>query len=241
MIAVCSLSGAPGVTTLALALAGVWPGPEPVRVVEADSSGGDLAMRWRLPPWPGLVDLAAAARPGQDHETSSMAAAVQVLPGGVRVCVAPSTADRSAGALELLAANPKALEVQGEVTVVDLGRVAPGTDAASTILLESADAVVLVTSGEPAHLKRVKEAAGELFVLAPRVGLAVVDTDRRPKEIVEALRLPVWARVPHDPKTAAFVNGRAHPLRTHRRRLFVAARTLAHQLHETSARDRVVR
>lgn len=228
MIALFSLSGAPGVTTLSLALASVWPDPDPVRVVEADASGGDVAVRWGLPTYPGLLEVAAAARPGQDLELPTDG--IQVLPGGLRVCVAPPTAERTAGALELLAHNPKALNGRGQgCTVVDLGRVAPGS--VSTALLAAVDVAVLVVPGEAAHLKRVKEAVPDLFVHAPRVGLAVVDAERSAAEITHAVGLPVWALVPHDPKTARFLVGRGEVRRVHRRPLIKAARTLAQHLH----------
>lgn len=229
MIALFSLAGAPGVTTLALALAGVWPTEDPVRMVEADASGGDVAARWGLPTYPGLLEVAAAARPGQDLEPPTEG--VQVLPGGLRVCVAPLTADRVTGALELVAHNPKALTGRGpEHVVVDLGRVAPGSP--SIALLEAADAAVLVVPGEAAHLKRVRKAAGDLFVHAPRVGLAVVEAERSAAEITQAVGLPVWARVPHDPKTARFLAGRGEVRRAHRRPLIKAARALGEALND---------
>lgn len=233
MIALFSLSGAPGVTTLSLALASVWPDSDPVRVVEADASGGDVAVRWGLPTYPGLLEVAAAARPGQDLEP--LTDGVQVLPGGLRVCVAPPTAERTAGALELLAHNPKALNGRGRGgTVVDLGRVASGS--VSSTLLAAADVAVLVVSGEAAHLKRVREAAGDLFVHTPRVGLAVVGAERSAAEITQAVGLPVWARVPHDPKTARFLAGQGEVRRVHRRPLIKAARALAEHLHSHTAR-----
>lgn len=229
LVAVFSLAGAPGVTTLTLALATTWPVREPVWMVEADACGGDVAAWWRLPAWPGVVDLAAASRSGQDHETINMAACSQVLPGGLRVCVAPSTADRTAGAVGLLAHNPKALQGD-QATLADLGRVAP--DAASAALLEVADAAVLVTSGDVAQLKRVREAVPGLRVRCAHLGLAVVGPTRTSTEIADAVGLPVWARVPHDPRTAAFLIGRGQVRRPHRRPLIRQARALGHTLTE---------
>ncbi|WP_435107144.1 hypothetical protein [Nocardiopsis synnemataformans] len=226
MVAVFSLSGAPGVTTLSLALASTWPAPGMARVVEADASGGDVAAWWRLAPWPGVVDLAAASRSGQDHETLDLGSFSQVLPGGLRVCVAPPTAERTTGAVGVLAHNPKALTE----TVVDLGRVAPSTPSAS--LLEAADVAVLVTTGDVAHLKRVKESAPGLRSRCAHVGVAVVGADRSAAEISGAVGLPVWARVPHDPRTAAFLWGQGEVRRVNRRPLITAARTLAHALEE---------
>ncbi|WP_150236399.1 P-loop NTPase family protein [Nocardiopsis quinghaiensis] len=229
LIAVFSLAGAPGVTTLALALAGTWPEPEPVWMVEADTSGGDVATWWRLPVWPGVVDLAAASRSGQDHETVDTMACSQVLPGGLRVCAAPSTADRTAGAVGLLAQNPKVLK-SDRVAVADLGRVVP--DAASSALLEAADVAVLVASGDVAHLKRVREAAAGLRTRCLRLGLAVVDPSRSSAEISEAVGLPVWAKLPQDARTAAFLQNQGEVRRPHRRPLIREARALGRTLAE---------
>src|SRR5262249_61331290 len=63
LIAVASVKGAPGVTTLALGLAALWPELGAV-LVECDPDGGDLAARFGHHPDPGLASLAAAARTG---------------------------------------------------------------------------------------------------------------------------------------------------------------------------------
>ncbi|GAA1109913.1 MULTISPECIES: P-loop NTPase family protein [Nocardiopsis] len=239
IIALCSLSGAPGTTTLALALAGTWPTQSPVRVVEADASGGDIAAWWNLPLWPGVVDLAAASRSGQDHDTppEEFSRFFQVLPGGLPVCVAPSTADRVGAALDLLARNPKALAGEG-VTVVDLGRLYPETSAQE--LLAGADAVVVVTSGDVGHLKRLKDASHDLRERCARVGAVVVGPSRSAGEVSEAVGLPVWAMLPRDVVAAEVLTGRREQGRRLRRRpLIRQARYLGHllaeQVHSASA------
>ncbi|MFL1427525.1 MULTISPECIES: hypothetical protein [unclassified Nocardiopsis] len=233
IIALCSLSGAPGVTTLALALAGAWPTETPVRVVEADASGGDVAAWWNLPLWPGVVDLAAASRSGQDHDTppQEFSRFFQVLPGGLAVCVAPPTADRVAGALDLLARNPKALSLTEGVTVVDLGRVYPETPAQE--LLEAADVAVVVTSGDVGHLKRLKDASHDLEERCARVGAVVIGPSRSAAEIADAVGLPVWAMIPRDVVSAEVLTGRREQgRRLHRRPLIRQARHLGRTLTE---------
>lgn len=237
-IAVFSLSGAPGVTTLSLALASVWPTPAPVTVVEADASGGDVAAWWRLPTWPGLLDVAASSRPGQDYETPAITKFLQVLPGGLRVCVAPVTTDRTEGALELLAQNPKGLKGEEGVTLVDLGRVDPNASA-STSLLEASEAAVLVSTSDVAQLKRVKETLPDLLPHSPRLGLAVVGATRSPAEMTEAIGLPVWAKVPRDARTAVFLSGQGQVRRLDRRPLIKAARSLGHTIEEQTQREGV--
>lgn len=222
MVGLFSLAGSPGVTTLALALASTWPAPGTARVVEADASGGDVAAWWRLPPWPGVVDLAAASRSGQDHEVD-VSSFCQVLPGGLRVCVAPPTAERTAGAVGVLAHNHTALAE--ERTVVDLGRVASNTPSAA--LVEACDLAVLVTTGDVAQLKRVKESVPGLRACCSELGIAVIGAGRSAGEIADAVGLPVWARLPYDPRTAAFLRGQGEVSRAHRRPLVTAARALA--------------
>jgi hypothetical protein len=208
-----------------MALATAWPTAEAVCVVEADLSGGDIAAWWHLPVWPGLLDLAAASRSGQDHEDGAVGPHTQVLPGGLRVCVAPATADRTVGAVGLLAHNPKALTAASGVTLVDLGRVTPHSAASG--LLEACDTAVLVTTGDIAQLKRVKDSAAGLFVSSPRVGLVVVGGRGGTREISTAVGMPVWGHIPTDPKTAAFLAGQAEAARVDRRPLIKAARDLA--------------
>ena len=62
LVAMVSVKGAPGVTTLAVGLATRWPRGEAV-VVEADPAGGDLSARFGLAHDPGLA--AMALRPGR--------------------------------------------------------------------------------------------------------------------------------------------------------------------------------
>lgn len=232
-IAVCSLAGAPGVTTVALALASTWPTEERVCLVEADASGGDIASWWRVPTWPGTVDLAAASRGGQDHEDTGLETYTQVLPGGMRVCVAPATAERTHHAVALLAHHPKALAPSQGVSVLDLGRIAP--DSESLRLLGEADLVVAVTTPELGQLKRLKDSMVMLRASSAHLGIVVAGaSSRRSGEISQALDAPIWARVPHDRRAAAFLAGQEQLPRVHRRPLIRAAHTLARTLRAHS-------
>lgn len=231
MVTLCSLSGAPGVTTAALALASTWPTDEAVRLVEADASGGDIAAWWHLPVWPGLIDLAAASRPGQDHDYDGEARFMQVLPAGVRVCVAPASAERTASALDLITQHPKALAWWAGVTLVDLGRVAP--ESAVMALEEEAQANVVLTTGDVAHLKRLKEAALGLKDSDRPLGVVVVGTSRSAQEVEDAVGVPVWGHLPWDGKTADVLTGRREAVsRLHRRPLIKAAQRLGRTVEE---------
>jgi cellulose biosynthesis protein BcsQ len=67
VIALCSASGAPGVTTTAVGLALLWP--RPVLLVEADPAGGSVLAGWfrgQREYTQGLLDLAFTALPVDD-------------------------------------------------------------------------------------------------------------------------------------------------------------------------------
>ncbi|MBB6119159.1 hypothetical protein [Nocardiopsis algeriensis] len=231
-VALFSLGGAPGATTAALALAAVWPG-EAV-LVEADASGGDVATWQRLQPAPGLTGLAAAAR----HDTASGTAPAdhtQALPGGLAVCPAPVTAERAGGAVRLLSQNPSVLlPGTGPATVLDLGRLAPGSPAAA--LAARADAALLLVADDVAQLRRAKEASATLAETLPGLRTVVTGGKGGTKEITEALGPGVWGRLPADPRAAAFLRGEADLRRPHRRPLFRAASRLAADLAATGTR-----
>ncbi|MBB5429925.1 hypothetical protein [Nocardiopsis composta] len=237
-IALFSLSGAPGVTTLALAVAAAWPTVQRAVLVEADASGGDVASWRHLPASPGLVELAAAARAPEPAD-GALQGCVQVLPGGVGVCPAPASADRAAGAVNLLARRPAVLAPPEEaVAVVDVGRLAPRSAAAH--LAAAADAAVLVVADDTAQLKRARDALPGLRAGIGRLGLAVVGGTNPRAQIVEALEAPVWARIPTDPRSAAFLRGEGGARRAGRRPLLAGARRLAQALTATAVREQAV-
>jgi len=159
LIALGSIKGSPGVTTLAVALAAQWPGGATRRLlVECDPAGGDLAMRFDLPLSPGLVSLAVAHRdtpptalaqaPTKPAELSSNGATsqrsgrggevwehVQSLPGGLPVLLAPPGYDRARAALTALTdpVGGGVLVATGrsdrELLIADCGRLDPGSAA----------------------------------------------------------------------------------------------------------------
>ncbi|MEE2037563.1 hypothetical protein Q8791_10055 [Nocardiopsis sp. CT-R113] len=217
IIAVCSLSGAPGVTTLATALAAVWPtGPLTVPVlVEADASGGDLAVWHRLSGRPGLVSLAASVRAG----TAELSPAEErgthralfrhsaEIPGGLRAVTAPPTAHEASAVVAALAHRIQIL--RGGVSVVDLGRVMPGTAGAH--LLSLADVAVVTVAGDDAaqiyRLSRCRDVLDALAENGTTVGLAVRDSRFSAAEITAETGFPVWAELPHDPTGAGYLRG----------------------------------
>lgn len=240
VVAVCSLSGAPGVTSLATAMAAAWPSgvlTVPV-LVEADASGGDAAA-WHgveTASGPnGLVSLAAASRShvpveapvalptseGEHGHHPLLRHAVE-LPGGLRVVAAPSDPLEAGRAVEVLARNPRLL-TSGRVSVVDVGRAVPGS-AGAALLRHTDTAVVLVEAGQVEQAERLRVCAPALASLRQdgvRVGLAIAgDCQHTDSEVSQvAGGLPVWARIPHDPTGAGLVRGEHHPPQRLRDRL----------------------
>ncbi|WP_306370462.1 hypothetical protein [Nocardiopsis sp. CC223A] len=225
-VAVFSLGGAPGTTSVGMALAAVWPGDSPGVLVEADPSGGAVAVWRRLPTEPGLTSLAAAMRRGGGADPD---AHTQILPGGLRVCPAPVTADPAEGAVRLLGQHPLPLAAMAApVAVLDLGRLTPSSPARA--LIARVDHAVLVVSERLTELRRARE-----HLLAPAFparDLKVVVCGGRGGvgEITGALGSAVWGRVPDDPRSAQFLRGERDIARPQRRPLFKAADRLARTL-----------
>lgn len=229
IVAVCSLSGAPGVTTLATALTAVWPtGPLTVPVlVEADVSGGDLAAWHRVTGRPGAVALAASTRAtaglaavsSDSGDTRPLLRHATELPGGLRVLLAPPTAHEAAAVVTALAQRPQVLA--GGLTVLDVGRVMPGTAGAH--LLTMADAVVLAVSGrDAAQIHRVSCCRDVLDALTDQgiqVGVAVQASRFAKSQIEDATGYPVWEMIPDDATGAAFLRGEGADPRTWREHL----------------------
>ncbi|MEV6602776.1 chromosome partitioning protein [Kutzneria sp. NPDC051319] len=212
LVAVLSVKGSPGVTTLSVALAARWPAPYRPLLVEADPSGGDLATRFSLGAGPGLVSLAAAARRSADPALVWQHA--QGLPGGLPVVAAPPDADRARGALSALTQNPAfgpgvlraAANLPNSVMIVDCGRMDAGSPAMP--IVRAADAMILLTGAHAddlAHLARRLPAIGRWS--AHPVMLLVGD-GYSPADVASELDVLPLGRVPDDPHGAAVLCGR---------------------------------
>ena len=203
MRVVGSLSGAPGATTVALALAASWP--EAV-VVEGDWQGGRLAARFGLRRDPGLVTLAAA------RDSFDIDAHVQVLPGGVGVVVGPESGDAAEGLWSSAGAVVAArLSSTPRTVVVDTGRLSSSSPLAAHVV-PLASSVTLVVRNEPGDLAVAAASIARLRRANPTVALVVVGSSPYTAvEIADALAVPVLAVVPWDPAAAAAVSsGAAH-------------------------------
>jgi len=152
IVAVTSLHGAPGASTLALELAlhvgRVAAGPA-VLLLEADPDGGVLAARHGLKLQPCLTDLCSVARRSLDE--SVLRQHCQSFAEGVEVVVAHPSAEATSAALRAGAAQIAGVlgRVEADV-VVDPGRFRPGSPASR--LLDIADQLVVVLRPELADV-----------------------------------------------------------------------------------------
>jgi MinD-like ATPase involved in chromosome partitioning or flagellar assembly len=231
LVAVGSVKGSPGATTLALAVAGHWPtvgGMVRPLVVEADPAGGDVAARFALSDTPGLMALAAAVRRAASPEV--VEECVQVLPGGVPVVAGPAGGQQAAAAVTLFAGSGGVEALRGDAEVagtvlLDLGRLEDPT----LPLVRAADVLLLVTRGEVEALAHIAARAGDLNAVAAGVELVVVGPSPYPaSEIGAALGIGRVHAVPWDPRTAAALAGRAGVPGMRRERVSPLARAAGH-------------
>ena len=236
MIVVGSVSGAPGASTVALGMAGLWP-DRPALLVEADPAGGVLAARFGLREDPGTGSLAAAARHG--HRVENAGPFVQHLPLYFPVVPAPGGAERAAGTVAVLAAHPDtALAGLAPMVIVDVGRLYPGSPALN--LVRAAAAVVLVAWPGTEYLNHLDTRLPDL----PSTGMGVALTGRGgfpAGEVAHRLGVPVWAQLPRDRWGAGVLAGRLTGRAWGRTRLGQAVRALAVTVADAAGQPAVTR
>ena len=218
LIAIASASGAPGVTTTALALALHWP--RPVVLVEADASGspGLLAgyFRGQLDP-PGLVDLVLAQRSELLAET--VPRLLTALDGAdASVLFGLRSHQQAAGAAALwqpLLTVLQSLEDAGTDVLVDVGRL--GSPGSPRPLIAGASVVLLVGRSDLPGLAGARSWASALASEATpghEVRMLLVGDDRpySSREVAKTLGIPVLAAVEWAPELAkVYSHGRPFP------------------------------
>ncbi|MFE9748254.1 chromosome partitioning protein [Saccharothrix saharensis] len=231
LLALCSLKGSPGVTTLAVALAARWPIEEQPILVEADPAGGDLMARFCLHESPGLVSMAAAARRSTDQ--ALLAEHVQVLRGGLQVVVGPVGAEQTRAALSAVDDSSPLLRfagLPGRTVIADCGRADP--DSPALPIIRGADAMLLLARPLDEELAHVALKLSTAQRWSSRPGFVLIGDGHRTHEVSRALGIPVMAHVPQDDKGAAVLNGKGNgrhgPARS---RLGRAAAQLARLIH----------
>ncbi len=201
-VAVCSLRGAPGASTVAAGLAAAWPVTDAGRVVlvEADPAGGVLAARWALSENPGLLDLAARNRAG---DLAAVEAAAQAWTDTAGVVVAPTDPDAVAGLLASASGQVvDTLAGLGVPVVVDVGRLSRKS-MALPLAVRAARAVVVCPRRLDAAAGMAPWAARLVDTGARPVLVAVGDGPYSPAEVAASAGLELAGVLPSDRRGAA--------------------------------------
>jgi hypothetical protein len=226
VVALASLKGSPGVTTLACLVAAGWPcAPAPI-VVECDPAGGDLAARFELSSKCGWPSFVASVR--REGNGAAVDAHVQQLPGGLDVLVGTEPTDGPA--IDHLLHRAK--EPGARDLVVDLGRLPVG-NAGDSCWLEGSDEIVLVSKCDAASLISLRLRATSLTEpYGTKLGLVVVGPRHRADGEIEAFTgIRLLGRIPSDRSGAALVSGEGRGRRRlSRSALVVSAARLASEL-----------
>ena len=226
VIALGSVRGAPGVSTLAWSLALTWPTSRRLLLVEADPAGGVLAARLGRGSDRGWASLAAT---GRHHLSTAMIEGhAHEVGDGVWLLPTPPSPTRTATILTSLGERLAAVlaEWKGDV-LVDCGRTTGSEPSAP--LLWGADRLLLAVCPEVDAVQVTAAMTPELAADGLRpVSLAVIGSrPYRPREVADVLRLPLAAAVPWDPTTAAAVWSNPHAWRVRRSPLLRACGHLA--------------
>lgn len=221
-----SAHGSPGVTTATMLLASTWPMPHSRLVVEADVFGGVVAARFGLADTPGLMSLAAETRGSVDFE--HVGRHVQELADGLRVLVAPPSADQAKAVVCDLAGPLSAWAGSDDVSVfVDCGRLT--AHPPQQALLAAADLVLAVCRPTVDQLRPVTALTRSVEAGGVPVRLVLVgDRPYGPGEVESSLGLDVAGVLAWDPDAADAFNGvRGRVRRWDRSPLLRSARSLA--------------
>lgn len=244
MIVLLGGKGAPGTTTSAAVLAGVWP--RPVILADADPAGGDLAVGW-LGQWladgwirgdRGLLGFATATRHLSAATGDTLADHLQVAPGAPRVRLlaglqnpAQATAIGDPGwchlAQALTAHDRREMDV-----LVDAGRFG---DRTPWPLLTAADLVLMIVRPHSRHLLAARPILEVLRtrLMPGRLGVGVcATTASASREVARVLGAHVGLELPEDPRAAAIFSDGAEAGQVPPRSALVRnARRAARRLH----------
>lgn len=229
LICVAGGKGAPGATTLALAM--TLTCAETITLVDADPDGGDLAPLIGLPSSPGLVTLAAASRHRfAGHELKNH---TQPLSPTLGLVASPSSSDQVETALAGLG-RLFAEYLAAGLTIVDVGRWR--SDSAASELVSAAASTVLVIHPTVAG---VAHARSQYEDLAGRCSDVVVacrgDRPYDATEVAEAIGCGTATVIPVDRVGASMLSGAPKERWLRRTPLARSARGLVDSLTQNSA------
>lgn len=232
LVTFASARGAPGVSTVALSTAAVWPTADGRRkvLVEVDPAGGVVGLRLGRGEDPGLVSLAASARHGLDRTTLWDHA--QELPGGLAVVPGPASASVAG---QVLASTGVRLGewlagLEDVDVIADAGRLTGISPALGFVA--ASNLVVVVAKPVVDQLHAGAEQASALVARGVRVGWCLVgDGPYRPAAIEAAYGIDVWGAIPRDSRGAGLMFSGAPAKKLARTPLVRSASSLATHLH----------
>ncbi len=239
LLPLCSVKGAPGVTTAACALGAVWPHgrPAPI-VVECDPAGGDLAARFGLEVTRGVVSLTVALEREHDvavaADRNPLLEHAQQLRGGLHVVVAPTSPEEMRLPLDRLAEDLSILAHAGCDVIADCGRLESwGARERTPIarLIQRAGLVVVVARPTLDEVQHLHAWLPSLHALRVQVLLLISQRGPYPpEEIAAALDIPVIGTLPFDSAGAAVLSGGGRGIPGRSLALLRAARGVADAL-----------
>jgi len=238
VLAVVSGKGAPGKTTLAIALAATL-GREGHRValVDADLRGGNVSAYLDLDPRRGLLGLIYGGN-GASLE-GSIEDELQEGPGFAVLSGIERAEARSKVSAEMVTAMVAALRSRLEYVIVDAGQAIAGMpEPATDALLRCADRVLVVSGADlvavwnsRAALKHLREHLG---LTSDEIAIIVNRREGREhyagEEVERALGAPVLAVVPEDRRAARRAIARQLPMTAVGGRAAREVRALGRQL-----------
>ncbi len=216
IFAVTSSSGSPGVTCTAYGLA-VATGQILERtplLIEADPSGGSMALRFQLDIERSLATFSGVAsrgvEPGMLNEHASQLSGVACLTAPSDPLLAQWALRRSASMLV------EAMVADRQLTIADLGRFSAETPALP--FASAARLVLLITRPTAEDAQSMLFAVRSLKQAGCRVGLLCLgDRPFHPLELADLAGVPLVAVLPDDPVMASALKGGSHSLPRFRR------------------------
>ena len=209
--ALVSPGGAPGVTTAALALALSWP--DPVIMAECDPSGGDVLaglLTGHVPAGRGLMEHAIEA--GRSRTAAADGLRNQLLPLDEtrrgHLLAGLTDPRQAAGLAAAWPAVAATFAAQSEDVIADCGRLDSGPGQPLAVLA-TARVVALVLRPTLRHVWAARPRIAMLSAVteASRIVLLISGPGTHPpREVSQALGVPVAAVLPDDPRSAALLS-----------------------------------
>ncbi|MEM7325688.1 MAG: hypothetical protein AAF531_21555, partial [Actinomycetota bacterium] len=229
LICFASQKGSPGATATALAVAASLRLADGRRKVllEADTTGGTLAIRYRLPVEPGLLTLAAAVRGGLDS-SDGLWRHTQELPGGLPVIVCPDGPEQVHAAMAAGGAQlGRFLNGLRDVDVMcDVGRLAP--DSPALPFVAEASAVLMVARPTAEQLQPSARRMLMLRPLLANIGWVLVgQKPYGPADVEATYDFPVVGVMADDPRSVQLLERGTVSKRLRRQPFIRSATTLA--------------